>query len=99
MSCNCGIQSYCSLCKRWKFALLDKKNMSYLENKSKGSTIPLTHWYNGDDKPIKFHELYIEPKKPKPQKMVYLSVRIDGHTKTKINANIQFDNKQGEINE
>ena len=45
---------------------------------------------------MKFHELYIEPKKPNPQKMVYLSVRIDGHTKTKINANIQFDNKQGE---
>ena len=53
---------------------------------------------NGDDKPIKFHELYIETKKPNPQKMVYLSVRIDGHTKTKINANIKFDNKQGEIN-
>ena len=47
---------------------------------------------------MKFHELYIQTKKPNPQKMVYLSVRIDGHTKTKINANIKFDNKQGEIN-
>ena len=99
MSCNCGIQSYCSLCKRWKFALLDKKNMSYLENKSKGSAnLPLTHWYNGDDKPIKFHEFYIEPKEQK--ELIYIKTRINGFEQTiSVPFGSRLNNNKEKINE
>ena len=36
---------------------------------------------------------YPVPEKPNPSKMVYLSIRVNGHTKTRIDANIQFDNE------
>lgn len=29
--------------------------------------------------------------KPNPSKMIYLSIKIDGKTKTRIDANIKFD--------
>ena len=39
--------------------------------------------------------LPVEEEKPiNTNRMVWLSVRIDGRTKTKISANIEFDNKK-----
>lgn len=35
-----------------------------------------------------------EKPKPNPQKMIYLSIRIDGHRKTRIDANVSFDSKE-----
>tara|TARA_R110002012_G_scaffold36532_10_gene103072 strand:- start:1570 stop:1707 length:138 start_codon:yes stop_codon:yes gene_type:complete len=39
------------------------------------------------------NELIFQPviEKPNPYKMIYLSIRIDGKSKTKIDANIKID--------
>ena len=50
-------------------------------------------WYKLAKSKLMF--LPVEEEKPiNRNRMVYLSVRIDGRTKTKISANIEFDNKQ-----
>jgi hypothetical protein len=42
---------------------------------------------------MKKNELVFKPiiEKPNPHKMIYLSIRVDGKTKTRIDANINFE--------
>ena len=46
------------------------------------------------ERKMKKSELVFLPvvEKPNPSKMIYLSVKIDGSRKTRIDANIKFDN-------
>ena len=48
MKCDCMLQQLCPICEKWKLATYDKESNKWIPK--------------DNDKPIKFHEFYIEPK-------------------------------------